>query len=72
MEVPNILDLDWQRAIKAAVRPLLPGDFYGQITLNVLGDTMGDIKVYFCLREPKARRALTTPSRVCTVRAEEA
>ena len=70
MEVPSMLDLDWQRAIKAAVRPLIPGDFYGHITLNVQGNAMGDITVYLCLREPKALQDLTISVRARTVRSD--
>ena len=70
MKQPIMLDLEWQRAIKAAVRPLIPGDFYGHITLNVQGDAMGDINIYLCLREPKAPQDLTTSGRARTVRSD--
>ena len=51
MEVPSMLDLDWQRAIREAVRPLIPVDFYGHITVNVQGEHVGDITLYICLLE---------------------
>lgn len=53
VEIPVMLDPEWQRALKDAVRPLLPAHFYGHITINVQGETMGDINVVICLREPK-------------------
>ena len=61
MEVPSMLDLDWQRAIREAVRPLIPVDFYGHITVNVQGEHVGDITLYICLRELKTPRNLTNP-----------